>query len=392
MKKNKEQLSKIINKVKSTRSLQVKIALVVGVLLLYHFLFGDIGNWNVEIETYTQKITNRDSIYSVSLENDKLKIHEYNRADLSDKYCNNLANYYKLLRVVSFDPMVVECNTKSEVGNIVITDGKKSRILDYNTRISEHLINIDDSEVTIPTNISLSFSEIENKYCNNFNLKLIQILEANPMKVICGYPDSILFTNYVTSGKWFFMLNKLDFNIEGQNEKYLVREDYSLVDKITGEITKDTVINTMPEKGSYNKLHINGVATVSKNNRFFISQHSEWTNSLAEVDKNGKITKLQEFYTSLSLHIPQINAIWASDDGKYLYMVVEKRSRGSDDLYFYIIDTHSKSMIYRKTLESGKSSIGNIYLRKFKENILLIYRLNHTIKTLKLFHKIKKEN
>ena len=399
MGKYKEQVILFLNKIKNNRSLQVKIALIVGVLLLYHFLFGGIGNKNVEIESATQEITNRASIYSVSLENDKLKVHEYHRDDLSGKYCKNVADYYTLLRVISFDPMVVECRATKEVYGITIVNNDKSYNLDYflsskqdyKAIIGDRLDrDIKDNELIIPDNSGLTAEDIEGKYCLQFGLKLKKILELNPIKVVCGYPD-IEKKRFVTNGSWMFIVENYDFGIHGQNEQYLVREDYSLVNKMTGEITENIVINTMAEKGSNNKLHINGVATVSKNKRFFISQYGDWTNSVAEVDKNGKITKLQDFYPTL-LHSPQVNSIRASDDGKYLYIVVRKLSRGSGDLYFYIIDTDSKSMIYRKTLESGESSIGNIYLIKSKENILLIYRLNHTIKTLKLYHQTKKEN
>jgi hypothetical protein len=113
MEKFKEQSILFLNKIKSNRSLQMKIALVVGILLLYHFLFGDIGNRNVEIESVTQEITNRGSVYSVFLENNRLKTQEYNREGLSEKYCKGIADYYTLRQVVSFDPIIVECRAGS---------------------------------------------------------------------------------------------------------------------------------------------------------------------------------------------------------------------------------------------------------------------------------------
>lgn len=39
-----------LRKLKINKSLQKKIVIVVGIILLYHFIFGDVSNRNVEIE------------------------------------------------------------------------------------------------------------------------------------------------------------------------------------------------------------------------------------------------------------------------------------------------------------------------------------------------------
>ena len=377
MEKIKEQWILFINKIKNDRSLQKNIALlaiVIGILASYHFIYGDIDNRKVEIESVTHKNINRGSIYSVFLEKDKLKVHEYHLDDLSEKYCKGVADYYKLLRVISLNPVIVECNTKSEVNDIVITDGIESKQAKY---YDKSYIHIKDGEVVVPDNSKLTVTEIENKYCKQFHLKLRKIIEANPMKVVCGYNDSAK-KSYITNGDWMFVVENYDFVIEGQNEQYLVRRDYSLVNKMTGEITISNI-----------NSEIIGVATVSKNKKFFVSQYHDWGDSVAEVDKNGHITKLHEFHGFIKT--PSVRYIRASDKDNYLYVLVEETQRGPVDLILYIIDVKSKSIIYKKTLESNVSSIDNIYLHKQHESILFVYRLYRTLKTFRVFYKTKKE-
>ncbi len=298
MGKYKEQLILFLNKIKNNRSLQVKIALIVGVLLLYHFIFGDIGNRNIEIESITLEnpfigvYPPRDAVFSVSLKNDKLQINKFSKFEIDEKYCKSIEGSYKLNKVISFYPIIVECEPAISVVDDVI----------------------------------------------------------------------------ITNGKWM-QFAKHKNSISGQNEKYLLREDYSLINKITGEITE----NKITSSANGRRLHINGVATLSENMRYFITPYSKSGDSIAEIDKLGGVTILHKFTSYLLFKRTNIVELITNENGNYIFMIVKKRSRSPADLLFYIIDVKNKAILYRKTLEQNQQGYYNIYINSFHDNILFIY-------------------
>ncbi len=371
MEETREKFNKLIIKVKNNRSLQVKVALVVGVLLLYHFLFGDIGNWNVKIESIVQKNAYqvddraRDSLFSVSLENDELKINKFSKIKLEKKYCSNVDNYHKLRRVLSFEPIVVECDSMKDIFyEVVITDGKTFHKSGYSEnryswsypqedKRGEYMYK--DIDIKLPVKKNMSISAIEKKYCKEFELNLRKINTFDPMEVVCGYPD-FARTRYYTNGKWMHIEKELDDHVVGQNEQYLLLGNYSLVDKRYGKITENNYIYRTSRYG------INGIGAASENGRFFaLGFSSSMDPTIDEINKVGEKTTLYTFNNYIFFKDAYIAALTSSHDGNYVFMLVRKTSRGpGPDLLFYIVDVRNKSLLYRKKLVTSNHGLRNI--------------------------------
>ncbi len=315
MEETREKFNKLFIKVKNSRSLQVKIALVVGALLLYHFLFGDIGNRNVEIESiilespFIGVYPPRDAIFSVSLENDKLKINKFSKFEIDEKYCRSIEGSYKLNSVISFYPIIVECEPAISVVDDVI----------------------------------------------------------------------------ITNGKWM-QFAKHRNSISGQNEKYLLLEDYSLINKLTGEITQNKITNSA---NGY-RLQINGAATVSENKQYFISYRSSVPQnpSLVKINKTGEIIPIYKFNNYDFFKSAHIKKMVSSKEGDYVFMLVEKTRRMPGDLLLYIVDVKNKSLIYRETLDEYQHGYQNIYIRNQSDTILFIFKASSIVYAYKV--KLKK--
>lgn len=375
-------LNFIKNKIKNNRSLQIKIVLVIGIVLSYYFLFGDIGNWNVKIESITQKSDQpfRDYIYSVSLENDKLKINKFTKSEIEKTYCRDIDNHHKIRRVLSFNPIIVECEPNMYVYGVIIVNGETSRKVGYKS-LTNHLIyswegtkreyKYKDTVIKLPTNSNLTIDAIEQKYCKEFDLKLRKIIEVEPMEVACGLPD-FARSKYITNGNWMHLADKLDDIVVGQNEKYLLREDYSLIDKITGKITENNITSST----SGRRLHINGTATLSKNMRYFVRGHTKSMDpTIDEINEVGEKTILYTFNNYIFFKDAHISALTSSHDGNYVFMLVSKSHRmPGGDLLFYIIDVRNRSILYRKILERNTQGLRNYYISNQSGNILFKYQ------------------
>jgi hypothetical protein len=202
------------------------------------------------------------------------------------------------------------------------------------------------------------------------------------MEVACGLPD-FTRSRYITNGKWMHLSDKHGNYVVGQNEKHLLREDYSLIDKITGKITENNITSST----SGRRLHINGTATVSKNMRFFTNQgiRNSIDTSLVEINKVGETTVLHKFNSYIFFKTAHISALTSSHDGNYVFMLVDKISRSSGtDLLFYIIDVRNKSILYRKILERNKTGLRNYYISNQSGNILFKYQVYSQVYAYKI--------
>lgn len=376
----KEILYLIKNKIKYNKPVQIKILIISIPILVYYLFLNDIDNSNIKIETL--KVKNKMNVaYSVSLENNMLKINEYSENMLDKKYCKKIDKYHKLRLVISLEPIIVECNPMGEAYKIIITDNQKSYELDYTMQRS--FVNTDsfekgdftfkDNSVEILAESQLTFSEIEQKYCNKQGLNLKAIISNNPMTVACSQSNDIK-GNYVVSDKWYYSKILVKHMIVGQTEQYLLRHDYSKVDKFTGEVIENSIVNNSEKK--YRKgVRTGSSATLSKNGRFFtaVTGSTDSSGLVVEVNKDGEKTKIIEFATGFFFKSPYVEAMASSDNGNYLYMFVSKDMRGSHDLYMYIVNVETKSIVLRKKLIWKTPTARSFYILNKIDHMLMIY-------------------
>ncbi len=201
------------------------------------------------------------------------------------------------------------------------------------------------------------------------------MLSINPLIINCDHYS-------ISNGIWEFNLYKNDQRAIGANEKYVLLNDLTLINKQSGKPSDNNKFKgNASQHKRLNKYSYNALA-MSKNNRLFASsivkKKSLWLfeirSSLVinEISENGDESPIIKILKNTSGSFPVVKMV-ASDEGEYLFIVVENTRRGPGDLYFYIIDVKNRNVILKKTLEKNARYKENIFLDYQDNKILLSY-------------------
>ena len=258
-----------------------------------------------------------------------------------------------------------------EIKNKEVVLVKYREILNKTMKKNEVMFPSIDSNKLV--GIKYNLSSLSAEYClDSQPISSRKIISNDPLIVNCdGY--------YVSNGQWRYNLYSNSQQIIGDNSKYLILSDLSLIEKSSGNQIKHFI----GKKNTSNLSQINsygGSSAISLNMRIFTTkivekrkflekQSSIIINEVNAKNENKLIIEIMKS-TDGNLSVPIIKS---SKNGKYLFVLVENTRRGQGDLFIFIIEVQSKLVILKKTLESNSVNIGSYYLKVQDENILLSY-------------------
>lgn len=196
-----------------------------------------------------------------------------------------------------------------------------------------------------------------------------KVYSLNPLVVYCYNGGPIL-----TNGEWIYLLTSKK-RVIGHNEQYILISDFTLLNKLSGEVLTDNVTKKYP-KTNYNKVYHSGAAAVSKNKRFFTFDIDNRT--ISEINSQGVKKKIIKLPITI-LGVTVVEEMVASDDGNYLFVITKESRRGTGDAFFHMIDVKSKSIIFEKYL--GNMSIFQGFLQMFSDNIIISFLNPSSTKT-----------
>ncbi len=227
--------------------------------------------------------------------------------------------------------------------------------------------------------------DISKSHCSKNMSTFRQVVVMNPIIVEClSYESKTKNKILITNGDWVYFYATSGERVLGNSEEFLVLDDFTLINKNTGQIIKDNVVDG-DRKAPYNKVIQAYALTVSQNNRFFTFDYNERT--VSEISSTGiksKIVKLPITFIGVTI----VEDMIASNAGDYLFLHIEHSRRGSSSNYFYIIDVKNKEIIYKLALNKS-GTVENVFLQNQDDNILLIFRLKETKTTHAYWMRIK---
>jgi len=186
--------------------------------------------------------------------------------------------------------------------------------------------------------------ELTKNYCDQFGLFFGWMITMNPMIVRCS-PQRKRLQDVYTNGDWSYII-KTEHLPVGQNNKYLLRSDYSMVDKLTGD-----VINNPINKHSNDLIF---ASTISKNNKIFTFDKSKRV--INEVKQDGsrvEVVKLPWSFFGFIGVGSYVNSMISSDNGDYLFVVSNIQLRGfNPSTYLLIVNVGTHSIIYKKKISN----------------------------------------
>ena len=247
------------------------------------------------------------------------------------------------------------------------------------------------------------------KYCPEFYASSTKLLSERPMVLECvSYDTKLTKANHIiTNGEWIYDVKKTEI-IVGTGEKYILLNNCSTIDKVTGEMSKNKILR-LPEhdkelerrvarsgqkkRNNYGSVRLYRPSTVSNNMRFFVSNF--FNGIIQEIGLDGEIThiiKVQDYWSNLYTRM-HISSIVSSDDGNYLFVLVKDTKYGwvfPPGLKLLIIDVKDKAVIYKKTFISSSMFVASKLQIKSNEVSFILYNNKKVKKHIINFDLLKK--
>jgi hypothetical protein len=213
--------------------------------------------------------------------------------------------------------------------------------------------------------------EMTQRYCVKFESKFLILISSHPMVVRCQFYDGQELDDRITNGVWSYNLES-NYMPAGQNNQYLLRSDYSLVDKYTGQVITGPLTKL---KLNHRTKELIYASTISKNNRIFNTDNEKKViNEIMSDGTQVKVIDLPWSFFGIVGVGTNIRTMNVSDDGNYLYFISDITVRGfSPDLYFYMVDVKEQSIKYKKKL-SNKFGNRFFYINNQADGVVFTFR------------------